>query len=123
MTNNVSKFQEELKKKFFLSYFRPSANNVRKVNVKKLLRTITNFMKVITSIANEYCSITLFLWNQKYILKFEQSYLEQTYKFSELDFLEEEIKSLATQSFFIEKVLVRFKEMQQDLRHCLENNL
>jgi|JI8StandDraft_2_1071088.scaffolds.fasta_scaffold08458_5 hypothetical protein len=77
-------------------------------------------MKVIKSIPHEYFDITLFWWNQKYILKFEKHHLEQTYKVSELDFLEKEVEALIENEGFMKKVLARFEEMYKDLYTSLE---
>lgn len=79
------------------------------------------FMKVIKNIPHEQCSITLFWWNQKYILKFEKYHLEQTYKISELDYLEQEVEALANNEQFVEKVLERFEQMYQDLNAALQD--
>jgi len=79
-------------------------------------------MKVIRQIFHESCQITLFWWNQKYLLKFEKNNLEQTYKVSELDFLEEEVVQIATNKEFLQKVLERFEQMQKDLQEALTEN-
>ena len=42
-------------------------------------------MRVIAELPHPDCKITLFNMNQKYIVKFEQGTLEQSYKLSELD--------------------------------------
>lgn len=42
-------------------------------------------MRVIAELPHPDCKITLFHMNQKYIIKFEQGTLEQSYKLSELD--------------------------------------
>ncbi len=79
-------------------------------------------MKVIRQIFHESCQITLFWWNQKYLLKFENNNLEQTYKISELDFLEEEVLQILNNEEFMQKVLERFKQMQTDLAEALTEN-
>jgi hypothetical protein len=79
-------------------------------------------MKVIRQIFHESCQITLFWWNQKYLLKFENNNLEQTYKISELDFLEEEVLQILNNKEFMQKVLERFKQMQTDLAEALTEN-
>lgn len=76
-------------------------------------------MKVIRQIPHENYQITLFWWNQKYILKFEKNNLEQTYKISELDFLEEEIYQIIDNQNFMNKVLDRFNQMHKDLQEVL----
>jgi hypothetical protein len=78
-------------------------------------------MKVLKDIPSEYCKITLFWWNQKYILKFEKYQLEQTFKISELDVTSQnEVEQLVENKDFIKKTLKRFEEMRQDISDILE---
>lgn len=78
-------------------------------------------MRVIGEVPHPSCKITIFNWNGKYLVKFEQGLIEQTYKVSEMDVSsEKEILSL-TKSPFIEKVLQRFQEMQNDLFGAIED--
>ncbi len=42
-------------------------------------------MRVIAELPHPDCKITLFNMNSKYIIKFEQGSLEQTYKIAEID--------------------------------------
>jgi hypothetical protein len=78
-------------------------------------------MKVLKDIPSEYCKITLFWWNQKYILKFEKYQLEQTFKISELDVTSQnEVEQLIENKDFIKKTLQRFEEMRQDISDILE---
>lgn len=73
-------------------------------------------MRVVANIPHADCTITLFSWNQKYILKFEQNNFEQTFKISEFDVSgEAEMHEIAQDADFINKVLARFEEMEQDL--------
>lgn len=78
-------------------------------------------MRVIGEVPHPSCKITIFNWNGKYLVKFEQGLIEQTYKVSEMDVSnEKEILSL-TKSPFIEKVLQRFQDMQNDLFEAIED--
>jgi len=71
-------------------------------------------MRVIGEIEHPEVKITVFHWNNKYLVKFERGMLEQTYKFSEFDISSEgEIKELIDAPF-ISKVLTRFSEMGKD---------
>lgn len=71
-------------------------------------------MRVIGEIAHPEMKVTLYQWNNKFLVKFEQGFFEQTYKVSELDVAgEEELRSLITEEFSA-KVLTRFKEMGRD---------
>lgn len=78
-------------------------------------------MRVVQEIPHSECKITIFSWNEKFIVKFEQGPLEQTYKVSEMDISGiEEIQKLTAASF-IDKVLLRFEAMHHDLSEALED--
>jgi len=109
-----------LLKKIFLFGFEAIKQIKVSCNIIILLRKQYFYMKVIKSIPHPTCDITLFWWNQKYILKFEKNHLEQTYKISELDFLEQDVEALIGNEGFIEGVLKRFEQMYQDLYKSLE---
>lgn len=71
-------------------------------------------MRVIAELPHPECKITLFNMNQKYIVKFEQGTLEQSYKLSELDLTgggANEIFQMLDEEF-IATVIERFKEMR-----------
>jgi hypothetical protein len=72
-------------------------------------------MRVIAQIPHAILGITLFSWNQKYLLKFEMGNLEQTYKIHELDTAgEAEVRAIAENPDFIKKVQARFEAMQAE---------
>lgn len=75
-------------------------------------------MRIVSEIPHEDCRITIFSWNGKYLIKYEQGPLEQTYKVSEWDVREEEVGPLAKGSL-LDKALERFVAMSQDLRASL----
>ena len=73
-------------------------------------------MRVIAELPHPECKITLFNMNQKYIVKFEQGTLEQSYKLSELDLSggdANEIFQILDEAF-IGTVIERFKLMRVD---------
>ncbi|HEY0177086.1 MAG TPA: hypothetical protein VGC08_11955 [Pedobacter sp.] len=73
-------------------------------------------MRVIAELPHPECKITLFNMNQKYIVKFEQGTLEQSYKLSELDLSgggANEIFQILDEAF-ITTVTERFKTMRLD---------
>lgn len=78
-------------------------------------------MRVIGEYPHSACKITLFNWNGKYLLKFEQGPIEQTYKISEMDVTGEQDVVTLTKSPFIDKVLLRFEQMQNDLFGAMED--
>lgn len=72
-------------------------------------------MRTISEIHHPNCRITIFLWNQKYLVKFEQEGLEQTYKINQFDVAgEDELKKIINEDF-IESVVKRFDEMRKEL--------
>lgn len=71
-------------------------------------------MRVVKEINDKACKITVFSWNGKFLIKLEQGMLEQTYKVSELDVLEQEIDNILNQTF-IDEALRRFEDMAKSL--------
>ena len=77
-------------------------------------------MKFLKKIPHIDVSISLYEWNQKYIVKFELDGLEQTYKISQFEIeTKEEVDAAVLKADFIERVLFRFKDMQEDWDHAL----
>lgn len=71
-------------------------------------------MRVIEEIPHPQLKITIFSWNEKYILKVEAGQYEQSYKISELDVVGvDEVKEMITPEF-LEKVMTRFTAMSND---------
>jgi len=68
-------------------------------------------MRIIDSIPHPAMTISIFLMNNKYIVKFEAGPMEQSYKFP-VDEIggTEALKQLITDEF-LDKTLLRFKEM------------
>jgi predicted secreted protein len=78
-------------------------------------------MRVIGEIPHPQCKITIFSWNNKYLIKLEQGLLEQTYKVSEMDVSnDDDIRKMLDEKF-MNAALERFKEMNQSLYDALEN--
>jgi len=73
-------------------------------------------MRIIAELPHPECKISLFHMNQKYIVKFEQGTLEQSYKLSELDLTgggANEVFQILDEAF-IATVIERFKTMRID---------
>ncbi|MGD1841529.1 MAG: hypothetical protein ACFB0B_11630 [Thermonemataceae bacterium] len=72
-------------------------------------------MRIIKELTHPSCKITIFAWNQKYLIKYERNGFEQTYKISEMDVTgEQEVEESALSEDFIQDVLKRFKAMQKE---------
>ena len=71
-------------------------------------------MRVVKEIPHPACKITVFSWNQKFLIKLEQGDFEQTFKVSEMDVLEQELEEILSESF-VNQALQRFEDMQKSL--------
>lgn len=78
-------------------------------------------MRVIKEFTQEEIRISVFSWNNKYILKYELGPMEQTFKVSEMDILEESDLDAFLEGDFFERVKIRFGEMGKTFRAELEN--
>lgn len=78
-------------------------------------------MRIIGEIPHPDCRITLFHWNNRYIVKLEKDYLEQTFKIDQFDLSSENDLRLVVSDAFIQEALVRFEGMNQSLQKPLQN--
>lgn len=76
-------------------------------------------MRVIGEIPHPDCKITLYHWNNRYIVKLEQGPLEQTFKVQEFDLSSEEDIKLIVSEEFIQAALQRFELMGQALNNAM----
>jgi hypothetical protein len=78
-------------------------------------------MRVVKEFIQEEIRISVFSWNNKYIIKYELGPMEQTFKVSEMDILEEsDLESFWSGDFF-DQVKIRFTEMGNSFRAQVEN--
>jgi hypothetical protein len=78
-------------------------------------------MRVVKELTKGEVRISIFSWNNKYILKFELGPMEQTFKLSETEVLEEADLDSFLEGDFFEKVKDRFGEMGVSFRFQLGN--
>ncbi len=77
-------------------------------------------MRVIGEIAHPQCKITLFSWNNRYLIKLEKGLLEQTFKINQYDLAAvEELRQVVNESF-ISQAMTRFDDMERDLQVALQ---
>ena len=75
-------------------------------------------MRFVKDIPNNYCKTSLYVFNNKYIIKFEAGLLEQVYKVSEMDVTgQDEVEEMLNDVFYA-RVIQRFKEMADDFQKC-----
>ncbi len=77
-------------------------------------------MRVVGEIPHEVCKITLFAWNNRYLIKLELGLLEQTYKVNQFDITSEADLYKIVDKSFINDALNRFGEMDKTLQLALE---
>lgn len=76
-------------------------------------------MRVVKEIPYQHFKITIFHWNNRYLIKLESGSFEQTFKISELDvFSEDEVLALLDDTF-LEQALHRFDDMAKSLSLAL----
>jgi len=79
-------------------------------------------MRVVTEIAHPELKITIFHWNNRYLIKLEAGLFEQTYKIHEYDIdSEEEVVKLVNDEF-IKSSIVRFNQMADSLHQALHRS-
>lgn len=78
-------------------------------------------MRVVKELSIDSIRITVFSWNNKYLIKYEQGMVEQTYKVSELDILEEDDLKRFYERKWLNEVENKFEEMHLMLRNQLGN--
>jgi hypothetical protein len=78
-------------------------------------------MRVVKEFTKEQVRISVFSWNNKYLIKYELGPMEQTFKIPETDILDEsELEGFYNGDFF-KSVIQRFEEMGQTFQKQLEN--
>ena len=79
-------------------------------------------MRVVAELPHPDCKITIFSMNNKYVIKFEQGTLEQTYKLSEMDVLNgvNGVFEILDETF-ISLVVKRFTGMRKDFIEAYKN--
>ncbi|MBL0744944.1 hypothetical protein [Chryseolinea lacunae] len=77
-------------------------------------------MRVVGEIPHSQCKITVFAWNNRYLIKLEQGLLEQTFKVNQYDVIDEAELYRIVDEPFVEAALKRFDEMSESLRQAMQ---
>ncbi len=77
-------------------------------------------MRLIRNIPHELYQISIFEWNNKYIVKVESGPYEQSYKIDVLEIEESDIPFLINKAF-MQTVTQRFNQMHQDFSEAMDN--
>ena len=76
-------------------------------------------MRVVREIQHPHCKITVYFWNNRYLVKLEEGMLEQTFKIDQWDIVNDEEILQIVDDKFIEQALNRFREMSQSMHDAL----
>jgi len=77
-------------------------------------------MRVVGEIQHPACKITIFAWNNRYLIKLEQGLLEQTFKVNEYDVTSEAELYRIVDEAFLEEAMQRFADMSESLRQAMQ---
>ena len=78
-------------------------------------------MRIVGEIPHPACKITLYSWNNRYLIKFETGLLEQTYKINQFDINKEADLNQIVNETFVAETLKRFESMESSLRSRLSS--
>lgn len=79
-------------------------------------------MRVVREISHPDCKITIFSWNNRYLIKLEQGILEQTFKIPEQDLVAEDDLATLLDAEFLHQAALRFQDMGQSLYEARERS-
>ena len=77
-------------------------------------------MRIVGEVPHDVCKITLFAWNNRYLIKLELGLLEQTYKVNQFDITSEAALYKIVDESFIRDAMNRFRDMEESLQSALE---
>jgi hypothetical protein len=72
-------------------------------------------MRVVREVSHPQCKITIYAWNNRYLIKLEEGTLEQTFKIDQSDVFDENDLLRIIDAEFIQQALDRFLEMGRAL--------
>jgi len=79
-------------------------------------------MRVVGEIPHPQLKITIFNWNNRYLIKLEAGSMEQTFKVSELDVTSEDDLKKMIDTEFLQEAEARFHDMAQSLFKSQQRN-
>ena len=77
-------------------------------------------MRIIKELNHPACKITVYAWNNRYIIKLEDGLLEQTFKVNEFDVIHESEVEKLLDDTFLREALDRFGQMSRSLAEALQ---
>ena len=77
-------------------------------------------MRVVCEIIHPECKVTIFYWNNKYLIKIEAGPFEQTFKIDEFDLNGEADLKKIVDNDFIQQAMARFADMSRSLSEATD---
>jgi hypothetical protein len=78
------------------------------------------FMRVVGEIPHPECKITIFHWNNRYLIKIEAGPFEQTFKVNDYDISSEADLNRIISPEFIGQAIARFSDMSRSLAEATD---
>jgi hypothetical protein len=79
-------------------------------------------MRIIGEIPHPDCRVTLFSWNNRYLIKLEKGLLEQTFKVNQFDVISEDDLYELVNEAFIGEALAVFDTMEATWNRVLQRH-
>lgn len=79
-------------------------------------------MRVVKELSHPECKITIYSWNNRYIIKLEQGTMEQTLKIDQSEVSGEDELLKLIDAEFLQQAMHRFDKMGQSLYAALERS-
>jgi len=79
-------------------------------------------MRIVKEFTLPDCKVTLYHWNNRYLIKLEQGFLEQTFKVDQFDVTGEEGILSILDDVFLEEARKRFADMATSLNKALDRS-
>ncbi|HEU5292593.1 MAG TPA: hypothetical protein VFU05_18220 [Cyclobacteriaceae bacterium] len=77
-------------------------------------------MRIIGEIPHSQCKVTLYHWNNRYLIKLEKNGLEQTFKVDQFELASDKDLQALVDELFIQKALIRFDDMERTMSESLQ---
>ena len=77
-------------------------------------------MRIIGEIPHSQCKVTLYHWNNRYLIKLERNGLEQTFKVDQFELTSDKDLQILVDELFLQKALDRFDDMERSMAEALQ---
>ena len=77
-------------------------------------------MRIIGEIPHSQCKVTLYHWNNRYLIKLEKNGLEQTFKVDQFELASDKDLQILVDELFLQKALDRFDDMERSMAEALQ---